>query len=76
MEDPLMVLVPDVAFHGTSWEGNRAQIGPETINDPKCVGVGVVEWDVCPSYRVVGCVRGVVGSRVTGKDRQPLRARH
>ena len=72
MEDPkLMVLVPDVAFHGTPGESYRTQVGPETLYVakwfPGCIGRW---WSVSPySHRVVGLIAGVIWSRVTGKKR-------
>ena len=62
MEDPSMDPVPDVAFHGTFWKGDGAQIGPEPRNDTKwfmdCVLLwwivwaphGVIGLDCCLSY--------------------------
>ena len=37
MKDPRQLPVPDVSFHGTSWEGNRAQIGLEARDETKFV---------------------------------------
>ena len=70
MEDPGIVLVPDISFDGAPGEGYRAQVGPEALYEAKCVPGRMVRWwSVSASHRVVGLVTGVIGSRVTGEDR-------
>ena len=67
MEDPGMFPVPDISFDWAPGEGYRAQVGPEALYLAKWVPF---RWrSVFAPHGVVGLVRGVVGSRVTGEDR-------
>ena len=77
MEDPKVLLVPDVSFHGSPGEGYRAQVGPETLYVAKWFpGVPCRCWSVSPySHRVVGLIGGVIWSRIAGKNRQLVGAR-
>ena len=77
MEDPMMLLVPDVPFHGSPGESYRAQVGPETIDGTKWVPVRW--WGVFTSHGVIGLRYSFLSqviqldlltrSRFTGKDR-------
>ena len=70
MEDPGMFQVPDISFGRALEEGYRAQVGPEALYEAKCVPGRMVRWwSISASHRVVGLVTGVIGSRVTGKNR-------
>ena len=67
MEDPGIVLVPDISFDGAPGEGYWSQVGQEALYQAKWESF---RWrSVFSPHRVVGLVRGVVGSRVTGEDR-------
>ena len=67
MEDPGIVPVPDISLDGASGEGYRSQVSLEALYEAKWVPVRW--WSVFAPHGVVGLVRGVVGSRVTGEDR-------